>query len=134
MKKNKYKSITKLNTSQGYYVRVFYNKKVYKPQYFGAHTYGSWKKALEAAIKYRNKIEKEIGKPRTNKQILTVAWASSGHLGVMKLKRVGAPVFAASLIVNNKRYYKSFPARKYGEEKALKMAIRQRKLFEKKYL
>ena len=135
MKGNKYKSITKLNNgSRGYYVRVFFKKKIHKPMYFGVKTYGGWKKALDAAIKYRNKIEKEIGKVRTNHQVASINWSGTGCLGVRKAKRVGPPVFEATLFVNKKRYYKAFPASKYGEKKAFQMAVKKRKEFEKKYL
>ena len=55
--------------TNGWYVRVFFNNKQHA-KFFSDKAYGGRGPALNKAQAWRNKIEKEIGKPRTNERVI----------------------------------------------------------------
>ena len=68
-------------------MRVNFNG-VEHAKFFSDKSCGSREKALQEAIKYRDKIEKEIGKPRTDRTVVSRSPRnSSGIIGVRRKTR-----------------------------------------------
>jgi hypothetical protein len=53
----------------GFYVRVVFRGKQHS-KFFSDKKYGGGEAALEAAIKYRDELEAELGKPRTDRMVV----------------------------------------------------------------
>ena len=68
----------------GWYVRVSFNNQK-RVKFFSDAAYGGKEKALEHAVQYRNKAEKELGKPRTDR--LVIARNPRNTSGVMGVQR-----------------------------------------------
>lgn len=67
----------------GWYVRVTFNQTT-RRKFFSDKASGSKRKALEAAIKYRNEVEKEVGRPRTDRLVSSGSGRNeSGVTGVV---------------------------------------------------
>ena len=88
----KYKSITRMDIQEkkthGWNVRVFYKGKMHKPKFFSDRLYDGVDEALQVAIEYRDKIEKEIGKPRTERIVVSQnPFNKTRKIGVRKIKK-----------------------------------------------
>ncbi|MCS6884008.1 MAG: AP2 domain-containing protein [Acidobacteriota bacterium] len=130
MSKSGHKGISRIdsNRTHGWYVRVIYQGKICC-KFFSDGKYGSSEKALKQAIKFRNAAEKELGKPRTDRVIVTRSPRNkTGIIGVVRLKKDGHEVYEVNWTPRPgvlKRT--SISIDKYGEEKAFKMAVRLRR-------
>jgi len=66
------KSISRIDqvekSHHGYYVRVNFRGKQYR-KFFSDKKYGGSEEALEEAVRHRNQLEEEIGKPRTDRRV-----------------------------------------------------------------
>ena len=91
-KKSGYKSISRIDTPQkrthGWYVRVYFNRTMHS-KFFSDSRFGGPDEALAEAIRHRNEIEQKIGKPRTDRHVVTASPRNqSGIIGVQrKIKR-----------------------------------------------
>lgn len=131
------KGISRIETSStfGWYVRVYRNKKTYS-KFFSDSKFGGKDKALEMAISQKEELNKLIigipKKPTKRRVVTTDMRNTTGVLGVSRTSKK-AP--------NGKSYEcytvswrpqpkvqksTSFSIKKYGEEKALEMAIQLR--------
>lgn len=86
MKPKKYKCISRIDSENkntyGWYVRVRLNGQNIS-KFFSDGVWGGKEKALEEAIKHRDKVEKEIGKPQTKRTVVTCgAKNNTGVVGV----------------------------------------------------
>lgn len=112
-----FKSITRidyecLRSSPHWWVRVAYKKKFIKPKRFYDQDYGYDKiRSLKAAMRYRNRIEQEINKIRTERSINQVN--AKGCISIYQ-DSMGRRRLQAS--VGPKR--KTFSLDKYGEMEA----------------
>ena len=83
------KSISRIDQSSkkhhGYYVRVNYRGEQHR-KFFSDKKHGGGDEALEAAIKYRNELEKQLGKPRTERMVL--ARKDGERVGVRRFRHV----------------------------------------------
>jgi AP2 domain len=134
-KTTKYKNITRIDHAAkrtfGYNVRVAWKGEKHG-KFFSDRIYGDQLAALDAAISWRNKTEKAIGKPRSEHQI--VGWHSrnnTGIVGVRKRKRGNVEVYEATWIIrddegNRKRRTTCFSIARHGEKKAFKLALKAR--------
>jgi hypothetical protein len=92
MAKSGYKSISRIDTpskrTHGWYVRVYFNRTMHS-KFFSDSVYGGSDEALQEAIQYRNELERKIGKPRTDRHVVTASPRNqSGVIGVQrKVKR-----------------------------------------------
>jgi len=111
-------------------------------KFFSDKSSGSKKKALEAAILYRNKAEKELGRPRTDRIVASrTSRNSSGITGVRLRKQVvrtdkGERVINKYYVVNwspwpGKICTKMVSVEEYGERGALLRACRIRRAKER---
>ena len=136
------KSITRMDYKKntGWYVRVKFRGKEHR-KYFGDSAWGGTEEALDAAIQWRDKKERELGKPRTDRMVISKPHDDLGITGVRRtMSWTGAtdtegnplpnftPVYAVTWSPEpGERKQTSFSVEKYGEEKARKMAIELRK-------
>lgn len=136
------KSITRMDykKNKGWYVRVKFKGEEHR-KYFSDKTWGGIETALEAAIQWRNEKEEELGKPRTERMLLSKANNDLGIVGVRRcISWTGAtdkegnklPNYTPTYTVSwspkpNVRKIRSFSVAKYGEDNARDMAIRLRK-------
>lgn len=82
------KSISRIDqpekNNHGFYVRVSFRGQQHR-KFFNDKKYGGQEGALEAAIKYRNQLERELGKPRTDRMVL--APKDKKMAGVRRLRK-----------------------------------------------
>src|SRR5689334_16386297 len=85
----KHKNITRVDhdasRTHGYNVRIQWQGER-RSKFFSDRTYGDRLAALFAAIDWRNATEKELGKPRTERQVLGIVYSSSGIPGVRRVR------------------------------------------------
>lgn len=124
----------------GWYVRIFQNGKSHA-KYFNDLKSGGKEAALQDAIEHRNQLEKELGKPRTERYFATAVHPNNntGIPGVnrrtVKQKKRGKwyswDVFEVTWTPEpNKLSRTTVSIQKYGEEEALRRAcaIREEKM------
>lgn len=141
----KHKGISRVNSKKsrtyGWYVRVFFNGEK-KVRFFSDGRYGGPEKAFQKALQFRNKAEKELGKPRTDRVI--VSKTTNNTTGIIGLHRKREKTTTKSGEVRYRNVYEITwcPAPnqmsrtrvsidKYGEEKALLKAYRIRQAKER---
>ena len=92
MAKSGHKSISRIDTptkrTHGWYVRVYFNR-IMHSKFFSDSLYGGSEEALVEAIRHRDELEQKIGKPRTDRHVVTASPRNqSGVIGVQrKIKR-----------------------------------------------
>ena len=141
-----YKNISRIDSEKknmhGWYVRIFH-KGVSHAKYFNDLKSGGREEALQDAIEYRNQLEKELGKPRTERYIIGAVHPNNntGVPGVnrrkTKQKKRGKwyswDVYEVTWNPEpNKVARTTVSIPKYGEEEAFRRAcaIREQKLAE----
>ena len=141
------KSITRIDQPEkhthGWYVRVRYAGKEIS-RFFSDKTNGGKKKALEAAVKFRDTTERQLGKPRTDRFVVARSPRGSKHIPgvrqVMKSTRLASGELKASPVYEvtwspqpNVLKRTSISIKKYGRAEALKRAVTLRKKKEKQF-
>jgi hypothetical protein len=141
MAKSGYKGISRIDqpsrNTYGWYVRVMFNAAT-RCKFFSDKASGSKRKALEAAIKYRDQAEKELGRPRTDRLVSSGSRKNeSGVTGVNIKKQVvktgkGEEVINKYYVVTwhpwpGKTCAKMVSIEKYGERGALLKACQIRR-------
>lgn len=118
----------------GYYVRIRWNKQDYSK--FFSVKQCSEEAALRDAIEWRNMTEAQIGKPRTERQVLGATKpTNTGIKGVTRMvkyhykkgKKVGKPhtwLIVTALDQHGKMLRTGISVDKHGEQKALEIARR----------
>lgn len=125
----------------GWYVRVSFDRKM-QSKFVSDSTHGGKEKGLKAAIRYRNQIEKDLGKPRTDRVmvistsrnktgILGVQWGFKGKGPTRKDPKKGLVFEVTWSPQPNVLRKVSFPVRKLGEEEAFRFAVEYRQKREK---
>jgi hypothetical protein len=131
----KHKNITRIDHPDkhtfGYFVRIQWNGER-RAKFFSDKAYGDRLAALDAALEWRNKTEKELGKPRTERQVVGKTRSSSGVVGVRKRKEGHTEYYEATWVSTVGKLHRTrFSISKYGEKRALQMARRVRQLGER---
>jgi hypothetical protein len=132
-KNTRYKNITRIDhpakRTHGYNVRVTWKGQKYG-KFFSDGIAGDRLAALAAAIDWRDRIEKQIGKPRTEHHVVGFhSRNNTGVVGVRRRKRGTIEVFEATWIARGdtcKRVATSYSIARHGEKKAFKLALRAR--------
>ena len=141
MAKTGYKGISRIDQPSrntfGWYVRVMFKGDT-RCKFFSDKVSESKQKALEAAIRYRNKAEKELGRPRTDRQVSSGSGKNETGVNGVNIKKQLVKTEKGEKIVN--RYYvvtwhpwpgktcaKMVSIEKYGERSALLKACRIRR-------
>lgn len=141
-----HKSVSRIDSEakrmHGWYVRVWFKGKMHS-KFFNDKAYGGTEPALAAAIEHRNEVEQEIGKPRTDRVVVTDSPRSqTGVVGVVRSRKQTGGYVPYTAIPNYSEVYEvtwmgeghtvqrttvSIP--KYGEAEAFRRAcaIRRQK-------
>ena len=133
-KTTKHKGITRIDhpakRTFGYFVRVTWNKQR-RSKFFSDSVYGDRLAALGAALDWRNEAERELGKPRTERQVIGVSRTTTGIVGVRRTVKDGREVYEATWREGNRIRRTSYSIAKHGERRALSLARRAREKYEK---
>lgn len=133
-KTTRHKGITRVDhparRTFGYMARVVWQKKIHI-KFFSDKKYGDRLAALSSAIEWRNQMERELGKPRSERIVVSVPRGKSGIIGVRRRKTPTGGAYEASWIEDGKVRRTSFSVRKYGERTARALAMKLRKEKEK---
>ena len=139
------KGVTRIDNedknTHGWYVRVCFNRKMYL-KFFADTLHGGREKGFKKAVKYRDTLEKELGKPRTDRIIVASTKKNrcgiTGVIPVFKSERVdgdkpGGLFFEVTWSPEpNVSKKKLFSASKLGEEEAFIKAVKFRQRCERK--
>jgi hypothetical protein len=127
----KHKDIARIDQEEkrthGWYVRVRYQGKTHS-KFFSDRKCGGRYSSLLSALAWRDKTEADLGKVRTDKQIVTVSNSKTGVVGVRLNEKMNR--FEVSWVTaNGKQGKTSVSIRKHGKGAALTIAceIRQAK-------
>ena len=132
------KGISRIETSStlGWYVRVYRNKKTYS-KFFSDTKFGGKDKALETAIFQKEELSRMISKipkkPTKRRVVTKDKRNTTGVLGVSRTSKKASngksyDCYTVSWRPEPKvQKSTSFSIKKYGEEKALEMAIELRR-------
>jgi hypothetical protein len=125
----KHKDIARIDQEEkrthGWYVRVRYQGKTHS-KFFSDRKCGGRYSSLLSALAWRDKTEAELGKIRTDKQIVTVSNSKTGVVGVRlneKLNRYEVSWVTAS----GKQGKTSVSIRRHGKDAAFEVACNIRK-------
>lgn len=129
-KTTRYKNITRIDhapkRTHGYFVRVQW-KGERRVKFFSDRRHGDRLGALAAALEWREQVEKELGKPRSERQVVGKTRNTSGIIGVRRVMDRGVPAYEASWIEGHKVRRTKFSVRKYGERQAKALAVKLRR-------
>ncbi len=132
--KHRLKSISRIDTddTHGWYVRVRFQGKEHR-KFFSDSKYGNKLSALVAAKKYRDEIEAELGKPRTDRMVMT--WHKANSTGFLGVRRREFPAFEVQASIRPGKIKKVIvPIIDGDEEAAFKKACEIRvELLKKSY-
>jgi hypothetical protein len=89
-KKDRYKGITRIDQPEkhthGWYVRIRFNKEVCA-KFFSDDKHRGKVRALMEAVDYRDEMEKQLGKPRTDRIVVTASSRNqTGMVGICRRK------------------------------------------------
>jgi hypothetical protein len=133
-KTTKHKGITRIDhpakRTFGYFVRVTWNKQR-RSKFFSDSVYGDRLAALGAALDWRNEAERELGKPRTERQVIGVSRTTTGIVGVRRTTKDGREVYEATWREGKRIRRTSYSIAKHGESRALSLARRARERYER---
>lgn len=134
-KTTRFKNITRIDhpakPTVGYNLRIAWKGEKHG-KFFSDRIHGDRLAALDAAIAWRNKTEKAIGKPRSENQIVGFhSRNNTGTVGVRKRLRGNVEVYEATWIVRDedgKRKCRTtcYSIARHGEKKALRLARKAR--------
>ena len=128
---SKHKDIARIDQeskrSHGWYVRVRYHGKIHS-KFFSDKKNGGRNSALLGAITWRNKTRDKIGKPQTDRHIVTQSSTGTGIVGVRLDEKVNC-YFISWVTVDGKPGKTSVSIKKHGKAEAFKRAcqIREQK-------
>ena len=116
-----YKGISRIDNpkrnSHGWYVRVRFKGENYS-KFFSDSVHGGTDRALHKAVRYSNKLELDIGKPRTDRTlIVTPTCNDTGVIGVKRAMKDSSPVYDVTWSPESNIIQRTTVSiRKYGEE------------------
>ncbi len=130
VKSVKHKNITRVDhdasRTHGYSVRIQW-KGARRAKFFSDRTYGDRLGALFAAIDWRNKTEQELGKPRTERQVLGITNSPNGTRGIRRLRENHTEYYQATWATSaGKQRRTRYSIAKHGEKRALQLARQAR--------
>ncbi|HEY0606537.1 MAG TPA: AP2 domain-containing protein [Herpetosiphonaceae bacterium] len=134
----KHKNISRVDhepsRTHGYSVRVQW-KGQRRAKFFADGKYGDRLAAFFAALDWRNMVEKELGKPRTERQVLGVTHSPSGITGVRRRREGDTEYYEATWATSaGKQARTKYSIARHGEKRALQLAKQARKRGEQERL
>ena len=132
----KHKDIARIDQetkrTHGWYVRVRYFGKTHS-KFFSDGKCGGRYSSLLSALAWRDKIEKKLGKQRTDRHIVTVSNTSTGVVGVRLNDNMNR--YEVSWVTPlGKQGKTSVSIKKHGKEKAFSRACEIRRMKEQERL
>jgi len=127
----RYKSITRVDSSRvhGWFVRVVPDGETH-PKLFSDGKHGGRAAALAAAVRWRNKTERTIGKPRTERIVI----ARKPGAGVRRTTKDVRPIYEVTWSPRPKKVSRTtFSIALYGERGARDLAQALRAEMERRY-
>ncbi|MCB0208331.1 MAG: AP2 domain-containing protein [Anaerolineae bacterium] len=135
-----YKSISRIDDAKkkthGWYVRVYFKGKMHS-KFFSDARFGDKDQGLQEAIKYRDDLERKLGKPRSERTVVQVSPRNrSGVIGVRRRRKSsgkkgrpgGYEVYEVTWSPGpGKMKRTSVSIEKYGEEEAFRRACEIRR-------
>ena len=112
-------------TPYGWMVRIHYNKKIYR-KFFNDAKHGGENLALLTALSWMRSTKDKAGIPDTPLPVTGVAKSNTGVKGV-SFSAKSNKYFVSWRDAHGKPCATSFSAKKYGKEKAFKLACAKRK-------
>jgi len=141
-KTTKYKGITRVDrdagvhpdgrritATHGYFVRVTWKGQTFR-KFFSDSVHGDRLGALEAAKDWRIAMERELGKPRSERQVIGIPHTETGIVGIRKVVSGpwGHEGYEATWVKPDGTIGRtSYSIQKNGEREALRLAIAARK-------
>ena len=129
----RHKSISRIDArrAKGWYVRVAASGKVHGKFFSDSKYKGKKNAALNAAIRWRDELEKKLGKPRTDR---TIVMRGKRSRGVRKTMKAGRPVYEVTWSPEPGRISRTtFSITLYGQKGARDRAEKLRADMEKRY-
>ena len=124
-----HKGISRIDSTRavGWFVRVSWHGQHIR-KFFSDGVNGGKRKALQAAIAYRDATEKALGKPRTDRNITGITRRSNtGYTGIRKILKDGQPAYDVSWSPRPGVLQRtSISIVKHGAERALALARKLR--------
>jgi len=125
----KHKDIARIDQvskkTYGWYARVRFNGIIHA-KLFSDLKHGGRAASLIAAIAWRDATEKEIGKPRTDRSIVSASRKNAGVVGVRLNEKLNK--YEVSWVTSQGKQGKtSVSILKYGKEKAFQIACERRR-------
>jgi hypothetical protein len=126
----RHKNVTRVDhpasRTHGYSVRIQW-KGERRAKFFSDGVYGDRLAALVAAIDWRDATEKELGKPRTERQVLGITYSPSGIPGVRRVREGHTDYYEATWgTTAGKQGRTKFSIARHGEKRALQLARKAR--------
>ena len=120
------------NKTHGWYVRVQFMGKTHA-KFFSDSSNGGREKGLAKAVKHRNQIERDLGKPRTDRTVTAVSSRNrSGVQGVKKVTKGKGTAYEVTWSPAPGTVDRTtISVQKYGEEEAFRRACKVRQQKEK---
>lgn len=134
----KHKNLTRIDhptkNTHGYFVRIQW-KGERRSKFFSDSVYGDRLAALFAAIEWRNAVEKELGKPRTERQVLGTSYEEGKMPGIRRRREGHTDYYEATWTTTvGKLRRTKYSIARHGEKRALQLALRARKRGERERL
>lgn len=129
-KTTRHKGITRIDyppkRTYGYMARVPWQGRMHQ-KFFSDKKYGDRLGALTAALEWRDRTERELGKPRSEEPVISpTPTSNTGVLGVSRVISGGKPKMQVTWSENGKVRRTSFSIERHGERGALKLARAKR--------
>jgi hypothetical protein len=134
----KHKNLTRVDhppkRMHGYFVRIQW-KGERRAKFFSDQMYHDRLGALTAALEWRDATEKELGKPRTERQVVGTAPSSSGIRGVRRVREGYTDYYEATWTTTAGKLRRTkFSIARHGEKRALQLARKARQRGEREML
>ena len=125
----KHKDIARIDQpskrTHGWYVRIRYLG-VTHSKFFSDGKYGGRHSSLLTALAWRDNTEKKIGKPRTDRHLVTVSNTATGVVGVRLNEKLNR--YEVSWVNKQGKQGKtSVSLRRHGKQKAFQLACEKRR-------
>jgi hypothetical protein len=124
----KHKNITRVDHrhTHGYSVRVMW-KGERRAKFFSDGVYGDRLGAFFAAKEWRDRVEQELGKPRTERLVLGKPRSNLPIVGVRRIQKDHKDYYEATWATfAGKQVRRRFSIARYGEKRALQLARKAR--------
>jgi hypothetical protein len=121
---SKHKDIARIDQeskrSHGWYVRVRFNGKIFS-KFFSDKKNGGRNSALLGAIAWRNSTRDKVGKPHSDRHVVTKSSSGTGVVGVRFDKKMNC-YYVSWVTLDGRPGKTSVSIRKHGNEEAFKRA------------